>query len=126
MSFSCLLVVETPDLGTLGSGVRSDSVPEMEDAVRALQQQQQVNALTAQNAALESQLRGQQNIAQGLAELHRAITTVLNRAQAPTRRMLVDQKRLGKATSVLGQRRRLPRVSQEGRELRVGCVPECA
>ena len=34
--------------------------------------------------------------AQGLAELPGAITTVLNRAQAPTRRMLVDQKGLGK------------------------------
>ena len=74
--------------------MRSDSVPEVEDAVRALQQQ--VNALTAQNAALEAQSRGQQNIAQGLAELAGAITTVLNRAQAPTRRMLVDQKGLGK------------------------------
>ena len=66
----------------------------MQDALRALQQQ--VNALTAQNAALEAQLRGQQNIAQGLADLPGAITTVLNRAQAPTRRMLVDQKGLGK------------------------------
>ena len=66
----------------------------MEDAVRALQQQ--VNALTAQNAALEAQLRVQQNIAQDLAELPGAITTVLSRAQAPTRRMLVDQKGLGK------------------------------
>ena len=63
------------------------SVPEMEDAVRELQQQ--VNALTAQNAALEAQLFGQQNIAQG-------------RAQAPTRRMLVDLETLGKPTSVLG------------------------
>ena len=43
-----------------------------------------------------AQLRGQQNIAQGLAELPEAITTVLSRAQAPTRRMLVDQKGLGK------------------------------
>ena len=66
----------------------------MEDAVRALQQQ--VNALTARNAALEAQMRGQQNIAQGLAELLGAITTELSRAQAPTRRMLVDQKGLGK------------------------------
>ena len=57
----------------------------MEDAVRALQQQ--VNA---------AQLLSQQNIAQGLAELPGAITTVLNRAQAPTRRMLVDQQCLGK------------------------------
>ena len=66
----------------------------MEDAVRALHQQ--VNALTAQNAALEAQLRGQQNVARGLAELPGAIKTVLSRAQAPTRRMLVDQKGLGK------------------------------
>ena len=62
--------------------------------LRALQQQ--VNALMSQNAALETQLLSQQNIAQGLAELPGAITTVLNRAQAPTRRMLVDQKGLGK------------------------------
>ena len=46
----------------------------MEDAVRALQQQ--VNALMAQNATLEAQLLGQQNIARGLAELPGAITTV--------------------------------------------------
>ena len=66
----------------------------MEDAVRALQQQ--VNALKSQNAALEAQLVGQQNIAQGLAELPGAITTVLSRSQAPMRRMLVDPKGLGK------------------------------
>ena len=66
----------------------------MEDALRALQQQ--VSASTNQNAALEDQLRGQQNIAQGLVELPGAITTVLNRAKAPTRRMLVDPKGLGK------------------------------
>ena len=66
----------------------------MEDAVRALQQQ--VNALMSQNAALEAQLLGQQNIAQGLAELPGAVTIVLNRSQAPTRRMLVDPKGLGK------------------------------
>ena len=66
----------------------------MEDAVRALQQQ--VNALMSQNAALEAQLVGQQNIAQGLAELPGAITTVLSRSQAPMRRMLVDPKGLGK------------------------------
>ena len=66
----------------------------MEDAVRVLQQQ--VNALMAENATLETQLLGQQNIAQGLPELRGAITTVLSRAQAPTRRMLVDQKGLGK------------------------------
>ena len=66
----------------------------MEDALRALQQQ--VSALKNQNAALEAQLRVQQNIAQGLAELPGAIRTVLNRVQAPTRRMLVDQKGLRK------------------------------
>ena len=66
----------------------------MEDAVRALQQQ--MNALMSQNAALEAQLIGQQNVAQGLAELPGAITTVLNRSQAPSRRMLVDPKGLGK------------------------------
>ena len=65
----------------------------MEDAVRALQQQ--VNALTSQNAALEAQLVSQQNIA-GLAELPGAITTVLSRSQAPMRRMLVDPKGSGK------------------------------
>ena len=43
----------------------------MEDALRALQQQ--VSALTNQNAALEAQLRGQQNSVQGLAELPGAI-----------------------------------------------------
>ena len=48
-----------------------------------------------QNAALEAQLVSQQNIAQGLAELLGAITTVLSRSQAPMRRMLVDQKGLG-------------------------------
>ena len=62
--------------------------------MRALQQQ--MNALMSQNAALEAQLISQQNIAQGLAELPRAITTVLNRSQAPTRRMLFDPKGLGK------------------------------
>ena len=66
----------------------------MEEAVTALQQQ--VTALTAENAAFEVQLRSQQIIAQGLAELPGAITTMLNRAQAPTRRMLVDSKGLGK------------------------------
>ena len=66
----------------------------MEDAVRALQQQ--VNALMSQNAALEAQLISQQNIAQGLAELPGAIMTVLNHSQAPTRRMLVCPKALGK------------------------------
>ena len=66
----------------------------MEDAVRALQKQ--MNTLMSQNAALESQLISQQNIAQGLAELFGAITTVLSRSQTPTRRMLVDPKGLGK------------------------------
>ena len=66
----------------------------MEEAVRALQQH--VNALISQNAALEAQLISQQNIAQGLAELRGAITTVLSRSQAPMRRMLVDPKGLGK------------------------------
>ena len=72
---------------------RTDSIT-MEDAVRALQQQ--VNALMNQNAALEAQLVSQQNIAQGLAELPGAITTVLSRSQAPMRRMLVDPIGLGK------------------------------
>ena len=58
--------------------------------------QQQVNALMSQNAALEAQLVSQQNIAQGLAELPGAITTVLSRSQAPMRRMFVDPKGLGK------------------------------
>ena len=66
----------------------------MEDAVRALQQQ--MNALMSQNLALEAQLVSQQNIAQGLAELPGAITTVLSRSEAPIRRMLVDPKGLGK------------------------------
>ena len=71
--------------------------------------QQRVNALMSQNAALEAQLVGQQNIAQGLAELPGAITTVLSRSQAPMRRMLVDPKRLGTAASVPRQRRTLLR-----------------
>ena len=97
----------------------------MEDAVRALHQQ--VNALVSQNAALEAQLVSQQNIAQGLAELPGAITTVLSRSRAPMGRMLVDPKGLGKPpVSVLRQRRTFPRVDQEGRELRVWCVPEHA
>ena len=73
----------------------------MEDAVRALLQQ--VNALTAQNAALEAQLISQQNIAQGPAELPGAITTVLRRSQAPMRRMLVDPKGLGKPPMFSGR-----------------------
>ena len=73
--------------------MRTDSIT-VEDAVRALQQQ--VNALMSQNAALEAQLVGQQNTAQGLAELLGAITTVPSRSQAPMRRMLVDPEGLGK------------------------------
>ena len=69
--------------------------------MRALQQQ--VHALMSQNAALEAQLLGQQNTAQGLAELPGAITTVLSRVQAPTRRMLVDQKGLEKPPVFLGR-----------------------
>ena len=81
-----------------------------------------MNALMSQNAALEAQLISQQNIAQGLAELLGAITTVLSRSQASTRRMLVDPK----AANVLRQRRTFLRVDQEDRELRVWCVPERA
>ena len=90
----------------------------MEDAARAVHQQ--VNVLMSQKAALEAQLVSQQNIAQGLAELPGAITTVLDRSQAPTRRMLVDPKGLGKPP-VFSRRE-----DQEGRELRVWCVPERA
>ena len=52
--------------------------------------------MTNQNVALEAQLGGQQNTAQGLAELPGAVTTASNRAQASTRSLLVDQKGLGK------------------------------
>ena len=52
--------------------------------------------MSAQNAALELELRSQKNIAQGLAELPEAITTMLNRVPAPTRRMLVDSRGMGK------------------------------
>ena len=55
-----------------------------------------------QNAAFEAELRGQQNIAQGLAELPGAITTMLNLSQA-TRRMLVDPKGLGKPPMFSGR-----------------------
>ena len=57
----------------------------------------------SQNAALEAPLFSQQNIAQGLAELPGAITTVLSRSQAPTRRMLVDPKGLGKPPMFSGK-----------------------
>ena len=56
----------------------------------------QVSALMSQNAVLEAQLVSQQNIAQGLAELLGAITTVLSRSHAPMRRMLVDPKGSGR------------------------------
>ena len=59
--------------------------------------------MPCQNAALEAQLISQQNIAQGLAELPGAITTVLGRSQAPTRRMLVDPKGLGKPPMFSGR-----------------------
>ena len=62
--------------------------------MRALQQR--VSTFMSQNAALEAQLLGQQNIAHCLAELPAAITTVLSRSQAPMRRMLVDPKGFGK------------------------------
>ena len=65
--------------------------------------QQQVNALMSQNAALEGQLVSQQNIAQGLAELPGAVTTVLSRSHAPMRRMLVDPKGLGKPPVLSGR-----------------------
>ena len=61
--------------------------------MRALQQQ--VNALMGQNVALEAQLVGQQNIAQGLSALLGAITTVLSHSKAPMKMMLVDPKGLG-------------------------------
>ena len=57
----------------------------------------------SQNAELEAQLISQQNIAQGLAELPGAITTVLNRSQEPTRWMLVDPKGLGKPPMFSGR-----------------------
>ena len=80
--------------------MRTDSIT-IEEAVRALQQQ--VNALMSQNAALEAQLISQPNTAQGLAELPGAITTVLSRSQAPTRRVLVDPKGLGKPPMFSGK-----------------------
>ena len=70
--------------------------------MRALQQQ--VNARMSQNAALEAQLISQKNIAQSLAELPGAITTVLSRSQAPTRGMLVDPKGLGKPPMFSGRK----------------------
>ena len=92
----------------------------MEDAVRALQQQ--MNALMSQNAALEAQLVSHQNIAQGLAELPGAITTVPSTDVKDACR----SERLRKAASVLRQTRTLLRVDQEGRELCVWCVSKCA
>ena len=95
----------------------------MEDAVRALQQQ--VSALMSQNAALEAQLVSQQNIAQGLAELPGAITTVLSRSQAPMRRMLVDPKGLGKPPVFSGREEHFY-VWTKKVENYVSGVPECA
>ena len=92
--------------------------------MRALQQQ--VNALMSQNAALEAQLVGQQNIAQGLAEL---AWSNHDRAESFTSTDEEDacrSERLGKAASVLRQRRTLLCVDQEGRELCVWCVSKCA
>ena len=72
----------------------------MEEAVRALQQQ--VNALMSQNAALEAQSVSQQNIAQGLAELPGAITTVLNQPFTSTgEKDACRSERLGKAANLL-------------------------
>ena len=73
--------------------------------------QQQVNALMSQNVALEAQLVSQQSIAQGLAELPGAITTVLSRSQAPMRGCLSIRKawesrqcsQVEKNTSMCGQ-----------------------
>ena len=76
--------------------------------MRALQQQ--VNALQNHDAALvETQLRSQLTIGQGLQDLP---TTVLNRAQAPTRIMLVDQNGLGKPPVFSGKERRLLRAKK--------------
>ena len=96
--------------------MRIDSIT-VEDAVRALQQQ--VNALVSQNDALEAQLISQQNIAQSLAELFGAITTVLSRSQASTRRMLVDPKSLGKPPVFSGREEHFYVWTKKGRELRV-------
>ena len=90
----------------------------MEDTVRALQQQ--VSALSAQNAALEAELRGQQNIAQGLAELPGAITTMLHKHRREgclLTRKAWESHQCSQAES---------KISTCGRELRVWCVPECA
>ena len=96
----------------------------MEDAVRALQQQ--VNALMSQNAALEAQLVSQQNIAQGLAELPGAITTVLSRSQAPMRRMLVDPKGLGKPPVFSGREEHFYVWAKKVENNVSRCIPECA
>ena len=76
----------------------------MEDALRTLQQQ--VSAPQNHNAALETQLRSQLGIAQGLAELPGAITMVRDRAQK-LERDACRSVRLGKATGDLRQGRRL-------------------
>ena len=74
--------------------------------------QQQLSAPENQTAALESKVRSQMSLAQGLQELLGAATTVLNRAQAPTWRTLVDQKVLV-VPQVYSDRGRLLRVGQE-------------
>ena len=73
----------------------------MEDALRALQQQ--VSARQSQDAALATQLRSPLKIAQSHGQLPGANTTVLNRAQAPTGRMLVDQTSVGKSPVFSGK-----------------------
>ena len=89
--------------------------------MRALQQQ--VNTLSAQNAALEASLRTTDHRT-------RSCTSVWSDHDDAESSTSTDEKdacrseRLGKATSVLRQRGRLLRAGQEGREPRVGCVPE--
>ena len=65
-----------------------------------------MSALQNQNDAVQTLLRRSLDIAQGLQELPGAITTLSNRAQAPKRRMLVDQKGLEKPPSALRQRKK--------------------
>ena len=79
-----------------------------------------------QNAALEAQLISQQNFAQGLAELPGALTTGAESFTSTDEKDACRPERLRKAASVLRQRRTFARVDQEGRELRVWCVPERA
>ena len=60
-----------------------------------------MNALMSQNVALEAQLISQQNIAQGLAELPGANTTVLSRSPSTDEKDACRPERLGKAANVL-------------------------